>query len=153
MLEIFKDIQVGLVILIPKLCAMLFVSDQCWVSEDKFMAKLDVHSSQSNPSQRRNNAGKDHWHHEHFGSGTSSTFLFVHTRQLWMCIVHVFLRDGGRWSGEVDRISHVPFPLKLSLPLVPLENSGGSALTPPIHVSMVPVCLVIFSWKILLNVS
>lgn len=29
----------------------------------------------------------------------------------------------------VDKISHVPFPLKLSLPPVPLENSGGSALT------------------------
>lgn len=42
-------------------------------------------------------------------------------------------------------ISHVPIPLKLGLPLVPLENSGGSALTPPIHVSLVPVSLVLFS--------
>lgn len=63
MLVIFMDIHVGFVILIPKLCAMLFVSDQCRVPKDHDCSSgSEVHGpvrhafksvAQSNPSQRR----------------------------------------------------------------------------------------------------
>jgi hypothetical protein len=64
------DIQVGFVIMISKLCAMLFVPDKLRVPQNHdCYLESEVHgpvrhafksADQSNPSQRRSNVGKDH---------------------------------------------------------------------------------------------